>query len=148
MSIIKQIYTAKVKDFSKRHLSTSITVNGRTYFGWAYCHPEDMDFCSEKVGATIAHMRAIIEALKDQRDTAHTEWKVLKKAYCDAYQNKEDNLDEPNPFRTAVWQAENRYHRYQKEVKIARESLRDYLRNHEKALQSIRRQRSIKAKED
>lgn len=146
MSIIKQIYNAKVVETTDRFISVTICVNGKTFFGNALCHPDDMDFCSNKVGTTIAHQRAVIDALKWHRNAARREWKTLKKAYYDAYQNKPELMNEDSPFRTAMWQAENRYHRYQNEVKKAREQLRDYLNNHEKAISSLRIQRSIAAK--
>ena len=36
--------------------------------GIASCHPDDMDMESEKVGFEIAYTRALIEALKHERD--------------------------------------------------------------------------------
>ena len=114
MSLIKQIYKAPVNEKIEDFITVSITVNGKEFYGWAHCHPDDKEFCSRKVGTTIAHMRATITALKYQRNEAHYEYKVLKKAFFDAHQNIPDDLSVNNPFRTALWQAENRYHKYQK----------------------------------
>ena len=87
----------------------------------------------------------MIEAMKWERDRAKREWKTLKKAYADAYQNKPIDPSTPDPFRTAVWQAENRYHKYQKQVAKLRDELRTYLKNQEKVVASLKTQRQIKA---
>ena len=45
-----------------------ITYNGYRFVGEATCHPDDMDFESERVGLTIAETRANIKALRHIRD--------------------------------------------------------------------------------
>ena len=45
-----------------------ITYNGYRFVGEATCHPDDMDFESERVGLTIAEARANIKVLRHMRD--------------------------------------------------------------------------------
>ena len=45
-----------------------ITYNGYRFVGEATCHPDDMDFESERVGLTIAEARANIKVLTHMRD--------------------------------------------------------------------------------
>ncbi len=45
-----------------------ITYNGYRFVGEAICHPDDMDFESERVGLTIAETRANIKVLRHMRD--------------------------------------------------------------------------------
>ena len=45
-----------------------ITYNGYRFVGEATCHPDDMDFASERVGLTIAEARANIKVLRHIRD--------------------------------------------------------------------------------
>jgi predicted nucleic acid-binding Zn-ribbon protein len=45
-----------------------ITYNGYRFVGEAVCHPDDIDFESERVGLTIAEARANIKVLRHMRD--------------------------------------------------------------------------------
>ena len=47
-------------------IGVKLIYNGHNYYGFAYCHKEDKDFFSEKVGATIAHYRAMIKIYDDE----------------------------------------------------------------------------------
>ena len=143
MSIMDQVYKAEPKTVTTNSIMMRINVNGQAYYGFANCHPDDQDFYSEKVGSTIAHMRAEINAFRDLRDHAAYEWKTLKKAFADAYQN---NATPCPQFQKAVWQAENRYRKYQQAVKDMRATLSNYLKNQDKVISSLRRQREQKAK--
>ena len=49
------------------HIATCIVeVNSKVFCGVATCHPEDLDFESEKVGCNIAYARAAINVLQDR----------------------------------------------------------------------------------
>lgn len=49
------------------HIATCIVnVNDKVFCGVATCHPEDLDFESEKVGCNIAYARAAISVLQDR----------------------------------------------------------------------------------
>lgn len=80
MSLITAIYRAKptYSPIGERDIFTYIVYDGQAFCGQADCHPEDMDFFSEKVGKTIALSRARQEALEYavdvQRDIANTKY--------------------------------------------------------------------------
>ena len=64
-------------------IGVKLTYNGHNYYGFAYCHKEDKDFFSEKVGATIAHYRAMIKIYDDEIKRAEVAARVLWSAYKD-----------------------------------------------------------------
>lgn len=130
-----------------REIVVKIKFNGRTFYGYSSCHPDDKNFYSEKVGTTIAHMRAMREAIRFERNKAHTEWKILNKAYKDATQNCDGlEVDPYGTFYHSVKNAEKRYHRYQKYFNEISDELRNYLKDQSRAVASIKRQREMKAK--
>ena len=45
-----------------------IIYNGYRFVGEATCHPDDLDFESERVGLTIAEARANLKVLRHMRD--------------------------------------------------------------------------------
>lgn len=55
----------------------------KVFTGFAQCHPEDNDMCSEKTGCEIAFRRARINALRGYRD----ELKIKLQAFNQLYHN-------------------------------------------------------------
>ena len=45
----------------------TIQYGGATFVGQARCHPEDLDYCNERTGLTIAEARANIKLMKFKR---------------------------------------------------------------------------------
>lgn len=125
-------------------VSVKLTYNGHNYYGIAFCHEEDKDFFSEKVGATIAHYRAMIKIYDDEIKRAETAAQVLWSAYKDViYNSQEDGVpvDPTSAFITRVFKARYLVDRYKVQRAGLRAQLKDYLKNHEKCLASIRAQR-------
>lgn len=121
-----------------------LTYNGHNYYGIAFCHEEDKDFFSEKVGATIAHYRAMIKIYDDEIKRAEAAAQVLWSAYKDViYNSQEDGVpvDPTSAFITRVFKARYLVDRYKVQRAGLRAQLKDYLKNHEKCLASIRAQR-------
>ena len=62
------------------------------FSGTAYCHPDDMDMASEKVGCEIAYSRAAIDSLKYERDNViKPSLKALKQLYYSMNRSKKFN---------------------------------------------------------
>lgn len=125
-------------------VSVKLTYNGHNYYGIAFCHEEDKDFFSEKVGATIAHYRAMIKIYDDEIKRAEAAAQVLWSAYKDViYNSQEDGVpvDPTSAFITRVFKARYLVDRYKVQRAGLRAQLKDYLKNHEKCLASIRAQR-------
>lgn len=125
-------------------VTVKLTYNGHNYYGIAFCHEEDKDFFSEKVGATIAHYRAIIKIYDDEIKRAETTASVLWSAYKDVIYNSQENgipVDPTSAFITRVFKARDLVDRYKVQRTGFRTQLKDYLKNHEKCIASIRAQR-------
>ena len=125
-------------------IGVKLTYNGHNYYGFACCHKEDAEFFSEKVGATIAHYRAMIKIYDDEIKRAEVTAQVLWSAYKDViYNSQEDGIpvDPTNAFITRVSKAYDLVDRYKAQRDSLRTQLREYLKNHEKCLESVRAQR-------
>lgn len=108
-------------------VGVKLTYNGHNYYGFACCHKEDAEFFSEKVGATIAHYRAMIKIYDDEIKRAEVAAQVLWSAYKDViYNSQEDGIpvDPTSAFITRVFKARDLVDRY----KAQRTSLRTQLR--------------------
>ena len=125
-------------------VGVKLTYNGHNYYGFACCHKEDAEFFSEKVGATIAHYRAMIKIYDDEIRRAEVAARVLWSAYKDVIYNSQDNgtpVDPTSAFITRVFKARDLVDRYKAQRASLRTQLREYLKNHEKCLESVRAQR-------
>ena len=121
-------------------IDLTIKYNGRKYIGYAICHPDDEEFFSEKVGKNIAYMRACINAMFGERAKARKEYEFLKNFYANYRQNHEPSAD----LESAIAEAEKHFHYYQRKYRECKQELKEYLLNHEKVLESLRRQRKAK----
>ena len=127
-------------------VTVKLTYNGHNYYGIAFCHEEDKDFFSEKVGATIAHYRAMIKIYDNEIKRAETVAQVLWSAYKDViYNSQEDGIpvDPTGAFMTRVFKARDLVDHYKIQRASLRAQLKEYLQNHEKCITSIRAQRKI-----
>jgi len=126
-------------------VSVELTYNGRNYYGAAFCHEEDKEFFSEKVGATIAHYRAMIKIYDDEIKRAETAAKILWAAYKDVIYNSQTNGEPTDPtgaFINRVCAATDLLGRYKAQRTTLRKQLKSYLAAQEKCIESIKRQRS------
>lgn len=125
-------------------VGVKLTYNGHNYYGFACCHKEDAEFFSEKVGATIAHYRAMIKIYDDEIKRAEIAAQVLWSAYKDViYNSQKDGIpvDPTNAFIIRVFKALDLVNRYKVQRTNLRIQLREYLKNHEKCIESVRAQR-------
>lgn len=125
-------------------VGVKLTYNGHNYYGFACCHKEDAEFFSEKVGATIAHYRAMIKIYDDEIRRAEVAARVLWSAYKDViYNSQKDGIpvDPTSAFITRVFKARDLVDRYKVQRANLRTQLKEYLKSHEKCLESVRAQR-------
>ena len=125
-------------------IGVKLTYNGHNYYGFAYCHKEDLDAFSEALCATIAHYRAMIKIYDDEIRRAEVAARVLWSAYKDVIYNSQDDgvpVDPTSAFITRVFKARDLVDRYKAQRASLRTQLREYLKNHEKCLESVRAQR-------
>lgn len=122
-----------------------LVYNGHKYYGTAYCHEEDKEFFSEKVGATIAHYRAMIKIYDDEIKRAEMAARVLWAAYKDVIYNSQTNgvpSDPTGAFINRVCAATDLLGRYKAQRTTLRKQLKSYLAAQEKCIESIKRQRA------
>ena len=144
MSAVKQIYNSKVT-VTHHQMMVMIEYNNTKIYGHSSCHPDDLDFQSEKVGYNIAYKRAIISCLEFQTYTAETEWKHLKTVYSNVIMNHEDNpevIDPTGRMKAALYRAEKHYHQFKNARDMARKDLKNYLEAQARVVDSLRRQRA------
>lgn len=127
-------------------VTVKLTYNGHNYYGIAFCHEEDKDFFSEKVGATIAHYRAMIKIYDDEIKRAEMTSQVLWSAYKDVIYNSQTNgspVDPTSAFINRVYAANDLVSRYKAQRATLRYQLKAYLTAQEKCIESVKRQRVI-----
>lgn len=123
---------------------TIVSPEGQSYTGIAYCHDEDADMKSEKVGCHIAELRARISYLRFMRDgNAIPALKALNQCYYSM--NKSKHFDPKNYqsitlFRQIRFAEENLATIKQMLIKT-REELHSYMNDKDKLHQSLRRYR-------
>ena len=85
------------------HTATCIfTIDGVEYRGYAVCHPDDLDFESEKTGCFIAIMRAQIKICQDYiKNNLKPRLKALNQLY---YSMNRSNKFNPNSYENKMLQ--------------------------------------------
>lgn len=126
-----------------------IFFEGHKFVGEAILHPEDLEYDSEIVGYTIAHMRAIKQALIYLREEARYEYFFINKVVCDILQCQDAEVVDPTfKFRKKVYQAKKKWNKYQIAVNAMNDEIREYIANQDKAISSIKKQRRMRDKEN
>ena len=119
---------------------------GLVYLGEATCHPDDMNFYSEKVGRTIAYYRAIIKLLQATRDNEILpELKALKQYLYSINCNKEFNK---KAYSTKILYRhinlkEKELKGVREAIKTTRASLHEYIKSVEEFTKKIEEKRSL-----
>lgn len=120
------------------------TFHGKDYWANAYCHPEDVEFKSEKIGCTIAEMRARINALMQWRDAElRPGLKALKQLHysinTSKYYNPDDYAEKMITRQIDLKQSDIDIANEQ--IAALKKELKDYLHNLAKVNSSLKRQR-------
>ena len=150
ISILNEIpiNTYKVSDNT---YVVEIKYEDNTYVGTSHCHPDDEEFKSEIVGFHIAYLRAVKKVLMHYRDLADNEYKIAKKLVIDICQGFEDDLDEVDPtgrLTDYYYRIAMRVAKYRVAIKQTQKTIHQYLRDQETAINSLRKAKELKAKED
>ena len=130
------------------HIATCIVeVNSKIFCGVATCHPEDLDFESEKVGCNIAYARAAINVLQDRVTND------LKPRLASLHQlyyaiNKSKYYDETSyPVRMLIQHMEHIQDEItatKDNIKQIKQDLRQYISDKEKLYNTMRANRQKK----
>lgn len=122
----------------------TITINNHTFVGTAQCADIDRDMMSEKTGCEIAHRRAVLYALKYERDTIKSELDGLKKYYYTVCRSKyyNENGYMENMLKRQIKFQEDRLDCVKDLLDYNKESLKDYLTNKAIFYKQVRKNRS------
>lgn len=111
----------------------------------AYCHPDDIDFCSEKTGNTIAAFRASIAQLQHERDNViKPALKVVKHLYgcLAAGKNFSPTNHETAMVKRELDRLEDELTAVNFSIKELKIQLKKYINDKDKFYQKIRKERS------
>ena len=122
-----------------------LTYKNKIFVGRAKCHKDDTDMKSEKVGCEIAYYRAIIEALKYERDSViKPSLKALKQLYYSM--NRSKLFNSKSYENKMLW---SQIYNWQLDLDAVnsllittREMLRNYIETKEHLYKSIRMNRN------
>lgn len=140
MSLRKTINLLPVEfNYTNNSIEAIIYYERKYYTGTATCHSDDMDFFSTKVGQTIAHKRAIINALKDIKEKTNIEYNAVKRFYNDIL--RENKKCEYIIVIKEIVRLKRQINKYLGYIKTEEKELNTYLKAQSKVITSLKRQR-------
>lgn len=108
-------------DYTNGNAVYIIEYNGYRFVGEATCHPDDLDFESERVGLTLAESRANIKVLRHIRDCeVKPQLKILNHLYGNMRTSKYYN---PNSYEAKMLR--NQIRAIEKELVIINNGIAD-----------------------
>ena len=134
------------KFYEQTGISTcKLIYKNKTFIGKAKCHKDDQDMKSEKVGCEIAYYRAIIEALKYERDSIiKPSLKALRQLYYSM--NRSKRFNSKSYENKMLW---SQIYNWQLDLDAVnlllattREMLRNYIETKENLYKSVRMNRN------
>ncbi len=131
-------------DATKGVSSCIIVDKDKTFIGLALCHPDDMDFMSEKTGCNIAESKARIEMLKYKRDELKATIKTFKH-FMSCIKNSKNynpNSYETKMIRRQLRQLENQLATTKQEIATEKEALKEYIVLKDNFYKKIRKART------
>ena len=115
--------------------------NGMTFEGGAKCHPDDMDFESERVGMTIAEARATKKVLRFIRDhELKPQLKILNHLYSNMRTSTHYNpiSYEAKMLRSQIRAVEKELAAINNDLADERKFLSDYIQGKDKLYKRLR----------
>lgn len=107
--------------------------NGTVVAGAAACHPDDMDFASERTGCFIAEVRANIEMLREERKLLSASLKTLNHILSNMQTSKHHNPKsyEAKMIRNQIKTLEKKIGMINADIADEKQYLSEYLQNKE-----------------
>lgn len=119
-----------------------IELYGRTYYGVAYLHDEDADYYSPIVGGTIAHMRAMENAISQTIWEVDDEIKTIKHLYSSLQQSLGEDADPQNKILFYMRRLENNLTQLRSSRRELRKEIATYIKDQSKAIEILKKNRS------
>ena len=115
--------------------------DGMTFEGGAKCHPDDMDFESERVGLTLAESRANIKVLRHIRDCEiKPQLKILKQLYDNMRSSTHHNAYsyEAKMMRSQIRVIEKELAAINNDIADEQKFIKDYIEGKDKLYKRLR----------
>ena len=122
----------------------SISFLGKKYSGIAVLHPDDLEFQSQYIGASIAHLRALRKCFKSLAEDYKKEYILIKDMLGAAKQSKE--LKNVQKFLIhRMWKSYNKFQKLKNAEREITHSLKNYVKSQEKVFSIVH---NLRAKQD
>ena len=124
--------------------SCTITDGSFEYTGFATCHPDDLDFQSERTGYEIAYRRAEIKMLKNIKKEQKLIYDTLNHLYSTINHSKKYNPEsyEARAIQRELSNAAYDYFSFSEILKERKQSLNNYIAMKETFYKKIRQGRN------
>lgn len=148
MSINKYINAVKnapiiMEEHDEMDTVIKIKVYNQEFIGVACCCEEDAEFFSPIVGGTIAHFRAMENALFYKIWETEDGLAALKHCYACLTQNMNPAIADPTgKFKTYIYKQENKLNKLRKARRKLKIELYKYISDQSKAIDSLQRSRA------
>lgn len=147
MNIVKRISSIEPEIITTTDgtvTKASISFLGKNYDGIAILHPDDLEFQSQYIGASIAHLRALHKCFKSLAEDYKKEYILIKDMLGAAKQSKE--LENVQKFLIhRMWKSYNKFQKLKDAEKEVALSLKNYVKSQENVFNTIR---NLRAKQD
>ena len=128
-------------DYTNGNSIYIIEYNGYRFVGEAICHPDDLDFESERVGLTLAESRANIKVLRHMRDCeVKPQLKILNHLYSNMKTSKyyNPNSYEAKMLRSQIRAIENELTTIKNGIADEQKFIKDYIEGKDKLYKKLR----------
>lgn len=125
-------------DFTETRVT--ITYDGKPFVGFAFCHTDDKEFCSEKVGYSIAYYRAVEQIFKYEIEQQRVRIATLRKVLSE-YPHY------ANFIESVIKRYQDTLNFHRDDLKRLRKSLNHYIEGQNRAIESIKHFRKNKDEE-
>ena len=120
----------------------TIKYKGNEFIGIANCHPDDMDFVSERTGCYIAETRANLARLRHKRDNnLRPQVKSLMNFYKDLKGRKHFNQEHPvvGVLIQHINELNHELAEIEQDIRLEQTYLNDYIKNKDIIYKKIRK---------
>ena len=148
MSINKYINAVKnapiiLEEHDETDTYIKIKVYDQEFLGVSCCHEDDVDFYSPIVGGTIAHLRAMENALFVKIWELEDTISSMKHAYACVTQSMNAAIVDPTgKFKTYIYKQENKLSKLYAARRELSKELKQYIKDQNKAIELLQRGRA------
>lgn len=119
----------------------TITYNGKPFVGMSFCHTDDKEFCSAKVGYSIAYYRAVEQIFKYEIEQQRTRIATLRKVLSE-YPHY------ANFIESVIKRYQDTLNFHRKDLKRLRKTLNHYIEGQNLVIESIKHFRKNRDEEN